>query len=38
MPSGSDPSLYKKVPNLTNGILIPVHTKATTVLNGDKTM
>ena len=38
MPSRADPNLYKKVPNLTNSILIPVHTEVTTVLNGDKTM
>ena len=36
MPSKADPSLYRKVPNLTKGILIPVQAKVTSVLNGDK--
>ena len=36
MPSKAEPTSYRKVPNLTNGILIPVQTKVTTVLNGDK--
>ena len=36
MPSEADPSLYRNIPNLTKGILIPVQNKVTSVLNGDK--